>query len=99
MILAQRSLCDLGSGIMKGIMKRINHSDMTHYFIALLTRKKTERENLIKQLPISYIKSCNKFMEENSMAAQIYRFKPIKEWRKARKDFEENGYPWLTKKY
>ena len=93
------SLIRKRAGYMKGIMKRINHSDMTHYFIALLTRKKTERENLIKQLPISYIKSCNKFMKENSIAAQIYRFKPIKEWRKARKDFEENGYPWLTKKY
>ena len=77
-------------------MKRINHSDMTHYFIALLTRKKTEKEKLIKQLPISYIKSCNEFMEENSIAAQIYRVTSIKEWKKARKDFEENGYPWVN---
>ena len=70
-------------------MKRINHSDMTHYFIAAYDKK-------INQLPISYIKSCNKFMEENSIAAQIYRFTSIREWRKARKDFEENGYPWIN---
>ena len=69
-------------------MKRINHNDLTHYFIAIYDKK-------VKQLPISYIKSCNKFIEENSIAAQIYRFTPIREWRKARKDFEENGYPWL----
>ena len=72
----------------KGIMKRINHNDLTHYFIAIYDKK-------VRQLPISYIKSCNKFIEENSIAAQIYRSTPIREWRKARKDFEENGYPWL----
>ena len=72
----------------KEIMKRINHNDLTHYFIAIYDKK-------VKQLPISYIKSCNKFIEENSIAAQIYRSTPIREWRKARKDFEENGYPWL----
>ena len=72
----------------KEIMKRINHNDLTHYFIAIYDKK-------VRQLPISYIKSCNKFIEENSIAAQIYRSTPIREWRKARKDFEENGYPWL----
>ena len=36
-------------------------------------------------------------MDANSVAAQIYRQTPKREWRKTRKDFEENGYPWLKK--
>ena len=72
-------------------MKRIRHYDITHYFIAIYDKK-------VNQLPISYVKKCNKFMEENSIASQIYRKTTIKEWRKSRKDFEENGYPWLKRK-
>ena len=68
-------------------MKRINHSDMTHYFIAIYDKK-------VKQLPLSYIKSCNEFMAKNSITSRLYRMTSIREWRKARKDFEENGYPW-----
>jgi len=71
-------------------MKRINHSDLTHYFIAIYDKK-------VEQLPLSYVKSCNKFMKENSIASQIHRVTTIKEWRKARKNFEENGYPWEKK--
>ena len=67
-------------------MKRINHNDLTHYFI----RPHSE-------LPASYVKSCKEFMDANSVAAQIYRQTPKREWRKIRKDFEENGYPWLKK--
>jgi hypothetical protein len=67
-------------------MKRINHNDLTHYFI----RPHSE-------LPASYVKSCKEFMDANSVAAQIYRQTPKREWRKTRKDFEENGYPWLKK--
>ena len=68
-------------------MKRINHNDLTHYFI---------RPH--KELPASYVKSCKEFMEENCTAAQIYRKTTKKEWKKTRKDFEENGYPWLKRK-
>ena len=68
-------------------MKRINHDDLTHYFI------KPHSE-----LPVSYVKSCKKFMTTYSVAAQIYIRTPKREWRKTRKDFEENGYPWLKRK-
>ena len=68
-------------------MKRINHNDLTHYFITPHS-----------ELPASYVKSCKKFMATYSVAAQIYIRTPKREWRKTRKDFEENGYPWLKRK-
>ena len=37
-------------------------------------------------------------MATYSVAAQIYIRTPKREWRKTRKDFEENGYPWLKRK-
>ena len=69
-------------------MKRINHDDLTHFFI---------RPN--SELPASYVKSCVKFLTTYSVAAQIYIRTPKREWRKTRKDFEENGYPWLERNY
>ena len=66
-------------------MKR--HYDLTHYFITPH-----------KELPVSYVKSCMKFMAAGSIAARIYKYYSKKEWRKIRKDFEDNGYPWLKRK-
>ena len=71
-------------------MKRINHSDLTHYFIAIY-------DKTVKKLPVSYIKSCNEWVAKNGIDLKIYKYMTIKEWRKARKNFEENGYPWEKK--
>jgi hypothetical protein len=48
---------------MKGIMKRIKHNDLTHYFL---------RDH--EQLPVAYLRSCEKFFK--SLKQQATSNKP-----------------------
>jgi len=44
--------------VQKGIMKRIRHNDLTHYFL---------RDH--KQLPAAYLRSCEKFFKSLKLQA------------------------------